>query len=112
MPGAGHRQNPHFSVRLLMWSLRCDELGYRCQRGRDDEVASRWVGGPNAGVMRNSAFVGNLVWSPDGRRLAFGLGYVPYRIHVVGSDGSGLTRLIAKGAHPEWSSDGSRIAYD
>jgi Tol biopolymer transport system component len=66
----------------------------------------------DAGVMHNSAFPGGLVWSPDGSRLALGLGYIPYTIYVVGADGSGLTRLIARGAHPEWSPDGSRIAYD
>jgi Tol biopolymer transport system component len=63
------------------------------------------------GVMRNSAFPGGLVWSRDDR-LALGLGYIPYTIYVVGADGSGLTRLIAKGAHPEWSPDGSRIGFD
>jgi dipeptidyl aminopeptidase/acylaminoacyl peptidase len=66
----------------------------------------------DAGVMHNSAFPGGLVWSPDGSRLAMGLGYIPYTIYVVGANGSGLTRLIAKGAHPEWSPDGSRIAFD
>ena len=64
------------------------------------------------GVMHNSAFPGGLVWAPDGSRLALGLGYIPYTIYVVGADGSGLTRLIVSGAHPEWSPDGSRIAYD
>ncbi|MGH2597479.1 MAG: hypothetical protein ACRDH7_16190 [Actinomycetota bacterium] len=63
------------------------------------------------GVMRNSAFAGGLVWSPDGSRLAFGLGYIPYRVYVVGADGSGLTP-IAVGAHPQWSPDGSRISFD
>lgn len=62
-------------------------------------------------VMRNSAFAGGLVWSPDGRRLAFGLGYDPDTIYVVGADGSG-PRLIARGENPEWSPDGSRISYD
>jgi dipeptidyl aminopeptidase/acylaminoacyl peptidase len=63
------------------------------------------------GVMHNSAFPGGLVWSPDGSRLALGLGYIPYRIYVVGTDGSELTP-IALGAHPQWSPDGSRIAFD
>jgi Tol biopolymer transport system component len=63
------------------------------------------------GVMHNSAFPGGLVWSPDGSRLALGLGYIPDTIYVVGADGSGLTP-IAVGAHPEWSPDGSRISFD
>jgi Tol biopolymer transport system component len=64
------------------------------------------------GVMRNSAFSGGLVWSPDGRHLAFGLGYIPDNIYVVGADGSGLTLAIPDGANPEWSPDGSRISFD
>ena len=63
------------------------------------------------GVMHDTAFPGGLAWSPDGSRLAFGLGYIPYRVYVVGADGSGLTP-IAVGAHPQWSPDGSRISFD
>jgi dipeptidyl aminopeptidase/acylaminoacyl peptidase len=59
----------------------------------------------------SGAFAGGLVWSPDGSRLAFGMGYTTYRIYVVGADGSGLT-LIAFGADPQWSPDGSRISFD
>lgn len=63
------------------------------------------------GLMHNTAFPGGLVWSPDGSRLALGLGYIPDTIYVVGADGSGLTRL-AKGADPHWSPDGSRISFE
>lgn len=66
----------------------------------------------DAGMMRNSAGLRYLAWSPDGRRLAFEMGYGPYSIYVVGADGSALTRLIANGVHPAWSPDGSRIAYN
>ncbi len=44
VPGAGRRQNPHFPMRLLSWSLRCHGLGYRCRRGDHDEVASSLSG--------------------------------------------------------------------
>jgi Tol biopolymer transport system component len=64
------------------------------------------------GVMHNSAVSGGLVWSPDGRHLAFGLHYDPGNIYVVGADGSGLTLAIPDGANPEWSPDGSRISFD
>jgi len=56
----------------------------------------------------------NLAWSPDGERLAFGLG--PFGlgsrgIYIVGADGSGLMRAIPDGANPYWSPDGTRIAF-
>jgi dipeptidyl aminopeptidase/acylaminoacyl peptidase len=66
----------------------------------------------DAGMMVISAGLRYLGWSPDGRHLAFQMGYGPYSIYVVRADGSGLTRLIAHGVHPEWSPDGSRIAYN
>ena len=51
----------------------------------------------------------NLTWSPDGERLAFGLG--SKGIYIVGADGSGLTLAIPGGAYPYWSPDGTRIAF-
>jgi len=53
--------------------------------------------------------ISNLVWSPDGTRLA--LGRVPDGIYTIGVDGSGLTLVIPGGAYPHWSPDGSRILY-
>jgi Tol biopolymer transport system component len=53
--------------------------------------------------------ISNLVWSPDGTRLAFGR--VPEGIYTIGVDGSGLSLVIPGGAYPNWSPDGSRISY-
>ena len=54
--------------------------------------------------------VSNLVWSPDGTRLAFGR--IPTGIYTIGVDGSGLTLVIPDGMYPQWSPDGSRISYE
>jgi dipeptidyl aminopeptidase/acylaminoacyl peptidase len=50
-------------------------------------------------------------WSPDGRRLAF---VRDEEIWVVESDGSRLSRVVAKpagGREPRWSPDGHRLAF-
>ncbi len=52
----------------------------------------------------------NLVWSPDGTRLAFGR-RLPDGIYTIGVDGSGLTLVIPDGVNPHWSPDGSRISF-
>ena len=70
----------------------------------------------DAGMMKNSARLGNLAWFPDGQRLIFdginGNEPAPESgIYTVQADGSGLTRL-GKGSGPFFlSPDGSRIAY-
>ncbi|HEY3213739.1 MAG TPA: hypothetical protein VGL16_11125 [Actinomycetota bacterium] len=54
----------------------------------------------------------NLVWSPDGTRLAFGSrGFPRHGIYVVAADGLGLSIAIPDGLNPYWSPDGSRISY-
>ena len=57
------------------------------------------------------------VWSPDGTRLAFlgsepeGEGANSLHLHIVGTDGSDLTRIGVTGSRPAWSPDGLRIAF-
>jgi len=53
--------------------------------------------------------VDDLVWSPDGSRLAFSAG--EGGIWIVNLDGSGLTKVIPDATNPAWSPDGSRISY-
>ena len=85
-------------------------------------------GGANVRPLGSTPVAGwQPAWSPDGKRIAF----VSFRDHngqscgsgdclpngelyVVGTDGSGLTRLTRSTAddqHPTWSPDGTRIAY-
>ena len=56
-------------------------------------------------------------WSPDGQRIAFSTGEMPFpgsmdvsAVYVVNLDGSHQRRLAA-GALPDWSPDGKAIAY-
>jgi Tol biopolymer transport system component len=53
----------------------------------------------------------NLVWSPDGKTLAFGR-RINDGVYTIGVDGSGLTLVIPDGVNPHLSLDGSRISYD
>ncbi len=53
------------------------------------------------------------VWSPDGAKIAFNLGYEG--IHIINADGTGLIALT-KGEEgltkmPTWSSDGTKMAF-
>jgi Tol biopolymer transport system component len=56
-------------------------------------------------------------WSPDGSQLVFDAFVNPdvgFRLFVVNDDGTGLTQLDSPGPdeyYPEWSPDGTRIAY-
>jgi WD40 repeat protein len=52
----------------------------------------------------------NLAWSPDGTRLAFGLGSKGIYIVDV-TVPRPLTLAIPDGGHPYWSPDGTRIAF-
>lgn len=55
------------------------------------------------------------VWSPDGSKIAFTSDGGSQKIlHVVNSDGSGLTPLVVSDqtlSTPSWSPDGTQIAY-
>jgi Tol biopolymer transport system component len=56
----------------------------------------------------NITHIEDLVWSPDGARLAIGAGS---GIWVVSADGAELAEVIPGGVDPSWSPDSSRIAY-
>jgi Tol biopolymer transport system component len=49
-------------------------------------------------------------WSPDGARIAFFSQRSPSGIFVMQANGSGVTPLVA-GDEPDWSADGTRIAF-
>jgi dipeptidyl aminopeptidase/acylaminoacyl peptidase len=47
-------------------------------------------------------------WSPDGRDIAFD---EHNGIYIINADGTGVRRLVANGAYPAWSPNGSRLVY-
>jgi TolB protein len=59
-------------------------------------------------VFRDDGYLLNLLWSPDGTRLAIDYGG---DLYTVRADGSDLTLVIPNGTDPNWSPDGTRIAY-
>jgi Tol biopolymer transport system component len=61
-----------------------------------------------------SGFISEVVWSPDGTKVAYEREQGAYRqIFVVAADGSTLTPLTiaSPGEHPTWSPDGGKIAF-
>jgi hypothetical protein len=53
-------------------------------------------------------WLGPILWSPDGSKLAF---RCEEAIWVMGADGSGLIRVIPNASHPQWSPDGTQLAF-
>ena len=54
----------------------------------------------------------NPVWSPDGSKVAYDLGFDSVGIFVVDADGRNTSQLVDHGSNPVWSPDGSKVAYD
>ena len=63
----------------------------------------------------NPAHDGDSAWSPDGKRIVFissrGVGF---RLHVMGSDGKDVQRVLEKQTaytYPAWSPDGNKLVF-
>jgi Tol biopolymer transport system component len=85
--------------------------------GAGDHSHSVWMigaDGTNAHqVLANETTLGpghqyGLAWSPAGDRIAIGLGAGTY---TFAPDGSAFTLVITGGGEPQWSPDGTQLAY-
>ena len=59
-------------------------------------------------TLNNIVAAWALVWSPDGKKFAYGSGV---GIFTVNADGTGLSGNLGGSSWPSWSGDGKRFAY-
>lgn len=108
-----------------------DLIAYSSIHGGDAEIFLARVGadgaliGEPSNLTRSSSDDRGPVWSPDGRKIAFGSSYRPDhdhgQVYVMNADGSDVRRLhptpcepapgYCDDSYPHWSPDGSWIAF-
>jgi hypothetical protein len=102
------------------WSPDGSRFAFQSDRSGNDEIYTMRVeGGDLRRLTNDPADDIHPAWSPDNERIAFASnrrGH--YEIHVMHADGSGVQRVSAATADseihagPEWSADGTRLAYN
>ena len=97
----------------LAWSPTGNKIAFMSRRDGDAEIyVMNADGSQQRRLTRNTVGDRHPVWSPDGRRIAFGSNW---QITVINADGSGQRRLTHSGGRnfaPAWSPDGQKIAFE
>lgn len=84
-----------------------NEVVQRIEVAQHNEVVQH-DGTGRTPVASRSEEVSDLVWAPDGSRIAF---VSDHTLYTVRPDGTGRMRVAERASDPAWSPDGSRLAF-
>jgi TolB protein len=125
--GPWSRDDPGFNAvpdwsldgRKFVFAKRVERRGAPCRpvvRCNDEINAINADGTGLQRLTHNAVPDGHPVWSPDGRRIAFGRWHdgPAWNIYVMNADGSDQRKLTStprRQGEPAWSPDGQKIAF-
>jgi hypothetical protein len=77
------------------------------------EIALFWPDGSYIRSVRSGAYLANLAWSPDGRRIAYREGSYLYTHDLATGQRTSMNHILSSNfaSDPAWSPDGTRLAF-